>query len=292
MENTGYVYLDQLFSKKHFSSCSARDGVDTLFKMFNEKEDRSFSSRYFFRLEESFSTQLSVSIRHLSFSRSQYNSRVIFEAIEIFNFLRTFLPLGHGSCHLSSDELHYLLSKLQFLRVLSLSCSRITVLPDFIGNLKHLRYIDLSHTPIYRLPESVCDLCNLQTLILSNCYSLTELPKNIWKLINLRHLNICGTDLNEMPKEMSRLESLQTLSYSVVGKESSSELQELGALLHLRTLHISKLQNMVSAEDAAKARLVHKIYLDELVLEWGGDIIYPKKDKDVFEKLQPPTNLK
>uniref|UniRef100_A0A7N2R2G0 NB-ARC domain-containing protein n=1 Tax=Quercus lobata TaxID=97700 RepID=A0A7N2R2G0_QUELO len=41
MENTGYVYFDQLFSKKHFSSCSARDGDDTLLKMFNEKEDQA-----------------------------------------------------------------------------------------------------------------------------------------------------------------------------------------------------------------------------------------------------------
>ena len=292
MEKTGYEYFDQLFSKKHFSSCSDGDGVDTPFKMFNQK-GFSFSSRYFFRLEDNSFSQFSVSIRHLSlFFRSHYDSTVIFKAIDKSNFLRTFLPLGHGSCHLSSDELHNLLSKLQFLRVLSLSRYHITLLPDSIGDLKHLRYIDLSDTQINRLPESVCDLCNLQTLILSNCHSLTELPKNMRKLINLRHLNICGTDLNEMPKEMRRLESLQTLSDFVVGKESSSALQELGALLHLRTLRISKLQNMVSAEDAAKARLVRKRYLDELVLEWGGDIIDPEKDEDVFEKLQPPSNLK
>lgn len=184
---------------------------------------------------------------------------MIYKAIDKSNFLRTFLPLGHGSCHLSSDELHNLLSKLQFLRVLSLSRYHITVLPVSIGNLKHLRYIDLSHTSINRLPESVCDLCNLQTSILSNCHSLTELPQNMRKLINLRHLNICGTDINEMPKGMSRLESLQTLSDFVVGKESGSALKELGALSYLRrTLRISQLQNIVSAEDAAKARLKKK----------------------------------
>ena len=216
---------------------------------------------------------------------------MIFKAIDKSSFLRTFLPLGHGSCHLSSDELHNLLSKLQFLRVLSLSRYHITELPVSIGNLKHLPYIDLSLTPINRLPESVCDLCNLQTLILSNCHSLTELPQNMWKLINLRHLNICGTDLNEMPKKMSRLESLQTLSGFVVGKESSSALEELGRLEHLQTLRISKLQNIVSAEDAAKARLGKKVFLDELVLEWGGDIVDPEKDEDVIEKLQPFVSL-
>ena len=291
-EESGYGYFVQLFSEEHFSSYSGRDVVDAPFKMFNQREDSSFSSRYFFRLEDNSFSQFSVCIRHLSlFFRSQYDSTVIFKAIDKSSFLRTFLPLGHGSCHLSSDELHNLLSKLQFLRVLSLSRYHITELPVSIGNLKHLRYIDLSLTPINRLPESVCDLCNLQTLILSNCHSLTELPQNMWKLINLRHLNICGTDLNEMPKKMSRLESLQTLSGFVVGKESSSALQELGALFHLRTLGISKLQNIVSAEDAAKARLKNIYSLNELVLEWGGDIVDPEKDEDVIEKLQPPARL-
>ena len=133
--------------------------------MFHQREDSSFSSRYFFRLEDNSFSQFSVSIRHLSLSfRSQYDSTVIFKAIDKSSLLRTFLPLGHGSCHLSSDELHNLLSKLQFLRVLSLSRYHITELPVSIGNLKHLPYIDLSLTPINRLPESVCDLCNLQTL--------------------------------------------------------------------------------------------------------------------------------
>ncbi|KAL0007030.1 hypothetical protein SO802_008532 [Lithocarpus litseifolius] len=292
MEETGYEYFDQLSPEKHFSSYLGRDDVDAPFKMFNQKEDRSFSSRYFFRLEDHSFSQFSVSIRHLSlYFRSQYDSTVIFKAIDKSNILRTFLPLGHGSCHLSSDELHNLLPKLQFLRVLSLCHYHITVLPVSIGNLKHLRYIDLSHTPINRLPESVCDLCNLQTLILSNCHSLTELPQNMWKLINLRHLNICGTDLNEMPKKMSRLKSLQTLSGFVVGKESSSALQELGALSRLRTLGISKLQNIVSAEDAAKAILDKKYSLNELMLEWGGDIVDPEKDEDVIEKLQPIAYL-
>lgn len=95
-----------------------------------------------------------------------------------------------------------------------------------------------------------------------------------------------------MPKEMSKLEILLTLSDFVVGKESGSALQELGPLSHLQTLRISKLQNIVSAEDAAKARLVDKRDLDELVLEWGGDIVDLEKDTDVIEKLQPPTKLK
>lgn len=80
------------------------------------------------------------------------------------------------------------------------------------------------------LPESVCDLYSLQTLILSFCHSVIELPENIWKLLNLRSLIISGTDLNEMPKKMSNLKYLQTLSYFVMALESVSTVQELGGL--------------------------------------------------------------
>ena len=127
------------------------------------------------------------------------------------------------------------------------------------------------------LPESVCDLYSLQTLILSSCHSLTELPENIWKLLNLHHLIISGTDLNEMPKKMSSLKYLQTLSYFVVAQKSGSRVEELGGLQYLHgTLSILKLQNVVSAEDAAGALLVEKTDLDELVLEWVDNSIVPK----------------
>uniref|UniRef100_A0A2N9FP73 NB-ARC domain-containing protein n=1 Tax=Fagus sylvatica TaxID=28930 RepID=A0A2N9FP73_FAGSY len=51
-------------------------------------------------------------------------------------------------------------------------------------------------------------------------------------------------------------------------------------------------ENMVSAKDAAEARLVEKTYLDELVLEWGDDTVDPENNRDVLEQLVPHTNLK
>ena len=216
----------------------------------------------------------------LSLLSVKYSFPVILRAINTAKLLRTFLLLDHRSYHLDSKELLSSLSKLQFLRVLSLSHYPITELPDSTSNFKYLRYIVLSHTAIQMLPESVCDLYSLQTLILSSCHSLTELPENIWKLLNLRHLIISGTDLNEMPKKMSSLKYLQTLSYFVVAQKSGSRVEELGGLQYLHgTLSILKLQNVVSAEDAAGALLVEKTDLDELVLEWVDNSIVPKNVK-------------
>ena len=49
---------------------------------------------------------------------------------------------------------------------------------------------------------------------------------------------------------------------------------------------------MVSAKDAAEAGLVEKTQLDEMLLEWSGDTIDPKNDREVLEQLVPHTNLK
>lgn len=143
------------------------------------------------------------------------------------NCLTTFLTLDYKGCHLRENELVRLF-KMHLLRVLSLSHSCITELPNSICKLEHLRYINLSHTTIKKLPESVCTLHNLQTIILSNCQFLTMLPEEMWKLLNLRHLDISGTALSEMPKKLSTLKDLPTLSCLLWAKMAAPQLKSWG----------------------------------------------------------------
>ncbi|KAL5578873.1 hypothetical protein UlMin_011315 [Ulmus minor] len=86
------------------------------------------------------------------------------------------LPLSNARVYFLHKlvlELHELFLKVGgCLRVLSLSQSSIIELPDSIGNMKYLRYLDLSGTSIKELPDSICTFYNLQTLLLSKCYSL------------------------------------------------------------------------------------------------------------------------
>jgi Leucine-rich repeat (LRR) protein len=58
-----------------------------------------------------------------------------------------------------------LLPKLRCLRVFSLShYENMTKLPKSIRKIKHLRYLNISSTPIKRLPNSICKLCQFANI--------------------------------------------------------------------------------------------------------------------------------
>nr|XP_011468803.1 PREDICTED: putative disease resistance RPP13-like protein 1 [Fragaria vesca subsp. vesca]XP_011468804.1 PREDICTED: putative disease resistance RPP13-like protein 1 [Fragaria vesca subsp. vesca] len=250
------------------------------------------------RLEDKVDGRCSRKTRHSSYIPSQYDGVNKFEAFTEAKRLRTFLPL-----RLSEDFCNYvtcmvtldLLPKLEYLRVLSLNGYQITELPNSIGNLKHLRYLDLSHT-LMSLPESICTLCNLQTLILESCSRLKTLPTNMWYLSNLSHLNNSDVpSLEGMPPRLSQLCNLRTLPNFVVGKDSHSRVREIRPLSLLRgTLCLSRLENVNDVGDARRTNLSCKEGIDTLQLEWNYraengllvlDMLKPhNKMKEVFIK--------
>ncbi|XP_020970397.1 putative disease resistance protein At3g14460 [Arachis ipaensis] len=185
-------------------------------------------------------------------------------------------------------------SKFICLRVLSFH--KLDVLPDSIGELIHLRYLNLSSTDINRLPESLCNLYNLQTLILYRCTELTMLPVNMHNLVNLRHLDLRKTSLEEMPGGISKMKHLHTLSSFVVGKHEDNGIKELGGLSNLHgSLELKKLENIVDVKEAENARMTNKNLINELYLEWSsGDDMVPntKAERDILDSLQPHNSLK
>ncbi|KAL7162020.1 hypothetical protein ACSBR2_042485 [Camellia fascicularis] len=200
---------------------------------------------------------------------------------------------GDSDLWLSKKVLDDILPKLTCLRVLSLPCYEIMELPHSIGNLPHLRCLDLSYTKIKQLPESVCTMYNLETLLLYNCHQLTTLPVNLRKLIQLCYLDITGTNLQEMPMQMSQLKGLQLLTAFVVGKSEGLGIEKLKEFHHLQSrLSISSLQNVTNGMGAMEAKLGEKMYLEELVLKWSSSTNDSQNERDVLDKLKPHTNLK
>ena len=233
-----------------------------------------------------------------------------FKAIQESSHLRTFLPLHniklHEIMHLKMyDRLtsHYLTSTvttalipyLSYLRVLSLSRYRNLTLSESIGCLKQICYLDVSHTKITHLPESVSTMYNLQTLLLSYCNRLERLPKDFGSLALLRHLDLRGTTLLlQMPKGMSKLKSLQTLTDFVMGKDGGSGIRELAELQHIRgTFALRRLQNVTDPSDAFCASLSSRKLISELALEFDAeDTEDSEKARELLENLEPPRNMK
>ncbi|KAK9920841.1 hypothetical protein M0R45_029383 [Rubus argutus] len=177
----------------------------------------------------------------------------------------------------------------------------IKELPVTIGKLKHLRYLDVSHTQITALPKSLGKLYNLQTLRLHNL-KLAELPNVLSNLINLRHVYFGQRNWNvgwiKTPAGMGKLTNLRSLSSFTVGKEKGCGIEELADLNKLKAeLWISKLELVRDGNEAKKANLVRKSNLRRLRLGWSDEddrsgSRYNMNDEDVLEGLQPlPNNL-
>ncbi|XP_008245490.2 PREDICTED: putative disease resistance protein At3g14460, partial [Prunus mume] len=285
--------FDDLLSRSFFQR--SRNDKFTMHDLINDLA-MSVSKESCLRWEGGESHEVLKRVRHLSFARGQFDCVVKFEPLYEVKHLRTFLPLRR-ECYenyVSKRVLHELLPKLTCLRVLTLSeYGNIVELPNSIGKLIHLRYLDLSNTGIKRLSGTVCTLYSLQTLLLVGCRSLFELPTDMRKLINLRHLDCSGTQIEEMPVQMGRLKSLRTLTTFVVGISIGSTIGELRELSHLGgKLSILKLNNVVDGRDALQANLKNKQDLKELELAWvSEDADHSVKVRDVLDKLQPCMNL-
>ncbi|XP_050284024.1 putative disease resistance protein At3g14460 [Quercus robur] len=303
MEEIGEQYFDELITRSFFQRSNNDELCFIMHDLFNDLA-KFISGEFCFRLEIDNSLEITKKMRHLSYFPTKFVVPKKFkESYEAKN-LRTFLGLKSPSTSnfrinfISTMEINDLLCTFKCLRVLSLSLYiLINVLPDSVGNLKHLRYLNLNGTFIKGLPDSVCGLYNLQTLLLRNCCSLVELPTNMGRLVNLRHLDIRGTPLKGMPMHMGKLRSLQNLSAFCVGKEkqSGSSIKELGEIPHLSgSLCISNLENVYQTRDAKEVNLKDKKGLSELKLKWGsGHENYDsEQEREVLEQLCPHTNLK
>ncbi|XP_070674733.1 putative disease resistance RPP13-like protein 1 [Malus domestica] len=296
MEEVGERYFNELLSRSLFQRPRLDQPSFTMHDLINDLA-MFVSGEFCLRLDQKNSHEVPERVRHLSYMRGKFDTSPKFEPLEGVKCLRTFFPASLAPYYrwdheyVSNKVLDDLLPAQKCLRAFSLSrYKNIIHLPYSICNHIHLRYIDLSYTTIKRLPDTVCTLYNLQTLLLKGCSSLVELPADMRKLIHLRHLDIGGTNIKEMPVHMGRLKSLRTLTAFVLGKSSGSSIAELRELSHLgRKISILNLQNVVGAIDAL---LKDKKNLNEVELSWGRVVSNDSvKERYVLDRLQPSVNL-
>ncbi|KAK4425815.1 putative disease resistance protein RGA1 [Sesamum alatum] len=195
------------------------------------------------------------------------------------------------SCFCSRNEIPLnLFSCLKRVRLISLRACNLKDIPKEIGNLIHIRYLDVSsNMQIKELPETIYDLHYLQTLAVENCYSLDGLPaQGINKLVNLRHLLNSGSGRSSIhfrfPQGFEKLTNLRTLHEFRV-YSNGNKLECLKGLNNLGgTLRILIGKDM-DEHEAEKADLTSKKFIRELKLHtWHARI-------QVLEALQPHPNL-
>ncbi|XVF83312.1 hypothetical protein PTKIN_Ptkin16aG0476700 [Pterospermum kingtungense] len=322
-EEQGNECLKELMSRSFFQQ-SGR--VTSRFVMHDLISDlaKCVAGELFLTLEGGSSCEITEKTRHLSNIQEEYDVSKKFETLSKAKSLRTFLTVESSEwclSYLTDMVMDDLVARLRCLRVLVLvNYQNINELPEEVGDLKHLRYVNLAKTQVKCLPNSFSTLYYLQTLILYRCYELVELPKDMRRLINMHYLDVRGTKLAMIPKGMGELKNLRMLTDVVIGeqkqngsrknklgklkhlcgrpstsgKQNGLSINELGHLKHLcgRAV-ISGLQNVVCARDAKDANLKDKMNLKELEFKWNSEVVEQEveHDKEVLEQLEPHTNL-
>ena len=184
------------------------------------------------------------------------------------------------------------------MRALDLHSLETATIPNSIGKLIHLKYLDLSFdNNIETLPYSITLLLNLQTLKLNGCQGLKELPKDIRELVSLKHLYNGGCNkLSHMPPRLGQMIALQILQLFIVSTSShTGGVGELNELNNLRgTLEISHLERLEEANlESIVVNLREKQHLEKLILKWYHQYqVDNNEDEKLLEDLRPHQNLK
>ncbi|AQK39049.1 hypothetical protein ZEAMMB73_Zm00001d023325, partial [Zea mays] len=287
-------YFNDMVSGSFFQRyCSLPDsGSGCYYVMHDILHDlaESLSREDCFRLEDDNVTEIPCTVRHLSVhvQSMQKHKQIICKLYH----LRTFIcidPLMDGP----SDIFDGMLRNQRKLRVLSLSFYNSSKLPESIGELKHLRYLNLIRTLVSELPTSLCTLYHLQLLWLN--HMVENLPDKLCNLRKLRHL---GAYVNDFATEkpicqilnIGKLTSLQHIYVFYVQKKQGYELRQLKDLNELGgSLKVKNLENVIGKDEAVESKLYLKSRLKELAFEWSSE--NGMDAMDILEGLRPPPQL-
>ncbi|KAL5577996.1 hypothetical protein UlMin_019695 [Ulmus minor] len=316
LEEVGYEYFVDLLWRSFFQEVEKdRQGAIISCKMHDLMHDLSISvagkgviildqskddTR---RMGNSESDTSTKNVRHayvdFGYNKSYQIPSSLFEQKKI----RTLLLIASGNCMgrpIINANFDAVLD-FKFLRSFRLCIRSLEVLPYNLGELVHLRYLDLSYTSMKVLPDSITRLHHLETLILTGCPSLERLPQDTKKLVNLRHLELRGCwELTHMPHGIGELTSLRTLTNFVVADDNNEQLSRqsagLGELSGLKNLHGKLVIELRHIKDVAlelkDAPLKDKEHLHTLSLSWSIASKEIENHEMVLDGLHPSQALK
>ncbi|GAB4837003.1 hypothetical protein Ancab_039545 [Ancistrocladus abbreviatus] len=144
-------------------------------------------------------------------------------------------------------------------------------LPETFGNLRHLRYLALTHAKIKTLPESIGNLSNLLYLKYTLNYK-TEgetLPNVLWKMKLLRHLCLAANIKCPDGFKLHTLCNLQTL-WKIGGTYSEEEMERMSP--SLEKLGIVGIESQSLLDVVFRSPFVNSGSLVKLDLQWRNGV--------------------
>ncbi|KAL4607879.1 hypothetical protein ACB092_09G207300 [Castanea dentata] len=241
LEDVGDLYIKELLSRSFFQDAQEEIFCYT-FKMHDLYHDLALSIA---KGECSVVTKESTffaEVSWLSFSNSANGQEVTIQSEKLSKVQTIIFQIEQ-----SVSLVEACISRFKYLRMINLKGSSFEVLSSSIGSLKHLRFFDLSgNDMIKQIPNSICKLHNLQTLIL-DCKNLERLPKGIRNMISLRFLVITSNQECLLEKAIGCSNSLRVLFIARCENlkclfEGNRHLN----LINLRTLTIAHCPSLTS----------------------------------------------
>ncbi|XP_020270612.1 putative disease resistance RPP13-like protein 1 [Asparagus officinalis] len=282
LEDTGRGYFDYLVKLSLLEQLQYSDG----YNMHDLLHDlaRKVSDGDCFRFVGDMSIdKIPNTVRHLHFETDKLD---LLKDVGKWKNLRTLVLVFRGYVNEHAKAFEDAFKSLESIRVLRLDVDGMNVLPEAIGNLRHIRYLSICHQ-ISRLPSSFCRLYQLQVLVCRHDSTATETVLGLNNLISLRHLIPCGAYYEKI-EGIGSLTSLQGLSFAA----EAYKLSELKEMRDLRELKIRGLESHNHHEEVSTIELHRKKNLLKLELVRFDDSDVADEYEQMFDRLQPPDGLR
>ncbi|KAL0907621.1 hypothetical protein M5K25_022040 [Dendrobium thyrsiflorum] len=301
LEDIAFEFFEDLVRRSFFQWSKYVKGF-TLHDMVHDLAQSITTNEIFSSLEFDTMKNIPKDAKHIFIQRRKINQIILRGAIRTL----------YIEPNIFSKESLFHLSYLRVLRFHApiFECNLQFV--DLIGSMHQLRYLSIHAQMIQMTDNSLGSLYKLQILILISS-RINMIPPAFEQLINLRHLAIQSMNKELVPKSYFGSKNLLTLNFSpifdfyhitneFVASEyhlrKDGQYSSIRWLKYLMNLHgsldICGLENVVDFEDAKNANLQSKPYIESLKLVWANTKYdeCARNDEDVFEGLQPHTNLK
>ncbi len=179
--------------------------------------------------------------------------------------LEQFNLYGDWSTSCTITQIPESLCQCKKLTTLALFYSDVTSLPQNIGKLQKLHYLQIKRTPVTSLPSSIGDCKSLVKIDASHS-SLQSIPPEFGKLSSLREVDFQYSKLTSFPLPLTDLPNLESLNLSA--NQFTSIPDDIGKMQSLKSVHIHAYTHAVKGFTEGITQLQN---LEELILS-GNDL--------------------